>query len=299
MGRPRVYAQDPGPGNNELPYDFWAFIRWCVNHEGLTESSAKVYVSNIRTAFKTMFAEDDALFKNLRNAFFSHPREPERRIARLEDNYETLVAYTQTVAEFGDDFELSKFNPMLKMEVSKPAPKEDWARAFQCYCRFIRWRIDIQRESYGMKVEIKDDPSYYFHEIPMHNWFRQYMKYKGKGYTPTTINTYCCKMRRLYNLLIRRVQKKKVFDRIGGYIRNGHNVRPFLDKLQKRIEHELEWETFPDLSYDDVERGRTAFLIYREFLEDLAKNPGKYPEPELYEIPWKEEKQDKRLNIKD
>ena len=80
MGRKKVYAQDPGPENNEMPYDFWAFIRWCVNREGLIESSAKVYVSNIRTAFKTMFAEDDAMFKNLRNAFFSHTREPECRI---------------------------------------------------------------------------------------------------------------------------------------------------------------------------------------------------------------------------
>ena len=293
MGRKKIYAQDPGPENNEMPYDFWAFIRWCVNHEELSESSAKVYVSNIRTAFKTMFAEDDALFKNLRNAFYSHTREPELRIARLEDNYERLVAYAETVAEFGDDFELNKFSPTLRMEVSKPAPKEDWARAFQCYCRFIRWRIDIERKSYGMKVEIKDEPSYYFLEIPMHNWFRMYMKNKGKGYTPTTINTYCSMMRRLYNLLIRRVQKKDFFYHLGALVRRGKDVRPFLDRLQKRIEYEQEWEIYPDLSADDVDRGKTAFLIYREFLDDLAKNPGKYPEPQRYEIPWKEEKKDK------
>lgn len=293
MGRKKKYAPDPSPELYEIPYDYWAFKRWCVNNQELSENSADVYISNIRTAFKTMFADDDALFKNIRNAFFSHTREPERRIARLEDNYERLVAYTETVAEFGDYFELSKFNSKLQKEVSKPAPKEDWARAFQCYCRFIRWRIDIQRESYGMKVEIKDDPMH-FYEFPMHNYFRQYMKNKGKGYTVQTINTYCCKMRRLYNLLIRRVQKKKVFDYIGVYVRNGRNVTPFLDKLQKRIEYELEWETFPDLSDDDVERGRNAFLIYREFLEDLAKNPDKYPIPDRYEIPWKIDDEDQR-----
>lgn len=296
MGRKKKYAPDPSPELYEIPYDYWAFKRWCVNNQELSENSADVYISNIRTAFKTMFADDDALFKNLRNAFYSHTREPERRIARLEDNYERLVAYTETVAEFGDDFELSKFNSKLQKEVSKPAPKEDWARAFQCYCRFIRWRIDIQRESYGMKVEIKDDPMH-FYEFPMHNYFRQYMKNKGKGYTVQTINTYCCKMRRLYNLLIRRVQKKNVFECIGGYIRNGHDVTPFLDRLQKRIEYELEWETFPDLPDDDVERGRNAFLIYREFLEDLAKNPDKYPIPERYEIPWKEDDEDKRYGL--
>ena len=297
MGRKKVYAQDPGPENDEMPYDFWAFIRWCVNQEELTESSAKVYVSNIRTAFKTMFADDDALFKNIRNAFYSHTREPERRIARLEDSYETLVAYTETIAEFGDDFELSKFNTKLQKEVSKPAPKEDWVRAFQCYCRFIRWRIDIQRKSYGMKVEIKDEPSYYFLETPLNNWFRQYMKNKGNGYTPQTINTYCSKMRRLYNLLIRRVQKKEVFDYLGALVRRGKDVSPFLDKLQERIEYELERETFPDLSDDDVERGRNAFLVYREFLDDLAKNPGKYPIPERYEIPWKEDDINKSTSL--
>ena len=145
-----------------------------------------------------------------------------------------------------------------------------------------------------MKVDIKDDPSYYFLETPLNNWFRQYMKGKGKGYTPTTINTYCCKMKRLYNLLVRRVQRKDVFDYLGALVRRGKDVSPFLDKLQERIEYELERETFPDLSDDDVERGRNAFLVYREFLDDLAKHPDKYPIPERYEIPWKPEEMERK-----
>ena len=76
---------------------------------------------------------------------------------------------------------------------------------------------------------------------------------------------------------------------MGALARRGKDVSPFLDKFQERIEYELEWETIPDLSDDDVERGKTAFLVYREFLDDLAKNPGKYPIPERYEIPWKED----------
>lgn len=286
MGRKKKFAPDPSPYLYEIPYDYWAFKRWCVNKQDLSESTADVYISNIRTVFKTMFADDDALFKNLRNAFYSHTREPERRIARLEDNFERLVAYTETIDECGDDWELDEFNSNLPMSVSKSAPKEDWVRAFRCYCRYIRWRIDIERKGYGMKVEIKDDPIHML-EIPMVKQFRQYMKTKGKGYPASTMNTYCCKLKRLYNLLIRRVQKKTVFECLEMFILQGHNVNPFLDKLQKRIDFEVDYEMFSDLSDDDVERGRNAFLIYREFLEDLAKNPNKYPKRDRYEIPWK------------
>ncbi len=286
MGRKKKYAPDPSPDLNEIPYDYWAFKRWCVNHQGLSEGSADVYISQIRTAFKSIFADDDALFKNLRNAFYSHTREPERRIARLEDNFETLVAYTETIDECGKDWILDEFNSSLPKGVSKRAPIEDWVRAFRCYCRYIRWRIDIERKSHGMKVEIKDDPIYML-EIPMSGWFRHYMKTKGKGYPTATINTYCCKLNRMYNLLIRRVDKKNGFAKLGTLIKRGHNVAPILDKLQEWIDFEKEYEVHSDLSDDDVERGRNAFLIYREFLEDLAKNPDKYPEREPYEIPWK------------
>ncbi|MDE6342627.1 MAG: hypothetical protein K2K93_09935 [Muribaculaceae bacterium] len=289
MGRKKVYAPDPSPEIYEIPYDYWAFKRWCVNNQELSENSADVYISNIRTAFKTMFAEDDALFKNVRNAFFSHTREPERRIARLEDNYETLVAYAETVAEFGDDFELSKFNPMLKMEVSKPAPKEDWARAFQCYCRFIRWRIDGERMNMGLKIEVEDDHTKFL-ELPLRRQFRFYMQNKGNGYEPQTINTYCSLLKRLYNLLIRRVQKIDILGYVEEEIVRGESIKFFLDVIQKRIEDETKLESISDLSDDDVLRGEVAFRVYREFLEDYSRNPKKYPPKDCYEIPRRENK---------
>ncbi len=64
-----------------------------------------------------------------------------------------------------------------------------------------------------------------------------------------------------------------------------------LDLFQKRIDDEMEWETCPDLSYDDVERGRNAFKVYREFLEDFIKYPEKYPR-QLYEVPRKKDKKE-------
>ncbi len=285
MGRKKKYAPDPSQNLYEIPFDYWGFKRWCVNQQDLSESTANVYISNIRTAFKTMFADDDALFKNLRNAFFSHTGEPERRIARLEDNFETLVAYTETIDECGDDWEHN-----LPKGVSKSAPKEDWVRAFQCYCRYIRWRIDTERKHYGMEIEIKNSP-FYTMEIPMVRQFRHYMKTKGKGYPVSTINTYSSKLKRLYNLLIRRVDKKDGFTILGTLIERGHNINPILDKLQEWIDFEKDYEVHADLSDDDVERGRNAFVVYREFLEDLSKNPDKYPKSDGYEIPWKKDQE--------
>lgn len=316
MGRKKKLAPNPSPDLYEIPFDYWAFKRWCVNLQDLTEGTADVYISQIRTAFKTMFADDDPLFKNLRNAFYSHTHEPVRRIARLEDNFETLVAYTETIEECGVDWELDEFNSNLPMGVSKSAPKEDWVRAFQCYCRYIRSRIDAERKGYGMKIEIKDD-SIHMLEIPLSRWFRQYMKNRGKGYPKATINTYCCKLRRLYNLLIRRVDKKQFFKSLPFVIEKAaaremsqleksmtekseieksrrkrcERAKIILDIFQQRIDHEMEWETCPDLSDDDVERGRNAFKVYREFLEDFIKYPEKYPR-QLYEIPRKKDKKE-------
>ncbi len=316
MGRKKKYAPNPSQHLDEIPFDYWGFKRWCVNQQDLSEGTADVYISQIRTAFKTMFADDDPLFKNLRNAFYSHVYEPERRIARLEDSFETLVAYTETIDECGEDWELNEFNSNLPMGVSKEAPKADWVRAFQCYCRYIRSRIDAERKGYGMKIEIKDD-SIYMLEIPLSGWFRQYMRNKGKGYPVGTINTYCCKLRRLYNLLIIRVDKRQFFKSLPLVIEKAtaremaqleksmtekseieksrrkrcEIANRILDLFQKRIDDEMEWETCPDLSYDDVERGRNAFKVYREFLEDFIKYPEKYPR-QLYEVPRKKDKKE-------
>ena len=64
MARQRKYPQAPGPQNYEFPYDYWAFKEWCVNTQSLSESSADVYISNIRTAFTAVYDEEDPLFIN-------------------------------------------------------------------------------------------------------------------------------------------------------------------------------------------------------------------------------------------
>ena len=89
----------------EVPYDFENYKRWCINMQGMSESTANSYVSTIRTAFKELFAENDALFKNIRNGLEIRPAKianPENWVSFMENQFERLVDYTKAVEEFGD-----------------------------------------------------------------------------------------------------------------------------------------------------------------------------------------------------
>lgn len=282
MAQKNICLRRSRMGGSEIPFAKEVFKRWCVNRQGLTESSADVYISNIRTAFTTMFDDEDTLYNEIRNAFLSHRNDPERRISILEDRYETLVAYSETIAEFGDDW-FNEYNSKFPIGKTKPVPKDSWVRAFQCYCRFIRWCIDTERHNLKIKIEVKDDPATFL-EIPMKKQFRKYMEEKGTGYTTSTIDTYCSRLKRLYNLLFRRVQKHNYFESLGTMILKGRNISRILEIFKKRVDWEMDYEFFSDLSDDDVARGNDAFMVYCEFLEDFARNPRKYPIDE-YEIP--------------
>lgn len=77
MSRPRKYPLWPGPGEKEVPYDTAHFIMWCVDDEGMTEESAQIYVSQIRTAFEVVFKGEHEIFDLLARAFrgyLTHPK---------------------------------------------------------------------------------------------------------------------------------------------------------------------------------------------------------------------------------
>lgn len=275
MARQRKYPQAPGSHNYEFPYDYWAFKEWCVNTQGLSESSADVYISNIRTAFTAVYDDKDPLFINLRNAFISQNyHAPQRRIARLEDKYETLKAYTETLEECGDVW-LDSYNSRLPFNQEKLAPKDMWVRAFQAYCRYIRWKIDKERLFYGMRIKTVDDPVTFL-EVPMSKQFHQYLMNKGKGYDKKSRYTYYSKLKRLYNLFFRRILKRSVFEEFVFRKFSSEAVDAFLDLLSKKIDEQLVTPHFMDLSDDDLRRGKTAFCQYRYFLDDYLKNPQKY-----------------------
>lgn len=291
MARKRKYPQEPGFNNTEVPYDYWAFKRWCVNNQGLSESTADAYISHIRKAFSTLFDDEDPIFINLRNAFLTRNiKTPELRIARLEDNYETFMAYIETLDECGD-ITLDSYNSNLPFGIEKEAPKKLWVKSCQTYAKYIRWRIDVERRSYGMKVPpAADDPSYFL-ELPLANQFKQYLRNQGKGYEANSIYTYYSKLKRLYNLLLRSILKRDIFNLLEFYLYRKVDLTPIFDKLLERIDYELEYVTVEELSDDDVQRGKTAFLLYLDFTKDFSKNPEKYPK-ETYEIPWPEDTDD-------
>lgn len=287
MGAKRKYPLWPGPKDDEVPYDTEHFKRWLVNTQGKKISTAESYVSSIRTAFSVLFAEDDATFKNLRNAFISlNCSVPERRIARLEEQYERLEDYIRAVDEFGD-ITLDEFNHNLPFGKEKDAPKGMWVRAFQAYARYIRWRIDLERTTYDMKINVEDDKTTFI-EVPFSNEFAQYLKNKGKGYEKKSIETYLSKLRRLYNLLFRRLLGDEAAQAFYQCRNQGISPESVCDVLTDIVNQEIEDSLYPDLSQDDLERGKRTLELYSEFLKDYVENPGKYPSEE-YEIPLPDE----------
>lgn len=287
MGAKRKYPLWPGPKDDEVPYDTEHFKRWLVNSQGLTISTAKAYVSSIRTAFSVMFAEDDATFKNLRNAFRSQNHlDPERRVARLEAEHERLEEYIWAVNEFGD-ITLDEFNSNLHYGQEKKAPKEMWVTALQAYSRYIRWRIDLERVTYDMKINVEDN-TMTFIEVPFSKEFIQYLKNKGIGYKKKSIETYLSKLKRIYNLLFRRLLGDEAAQSLYQCINQGIAPESVCDVLTDIVNQEIEDPLYPDLSHDDLSRGIRTLELYREFLKDYVENPGKYPS-EKYEIPMPDE----------
>ena len=283
----RKYPLWPGPNDDEVPYDTEHFKRWLVNMQGKKISTAESYVSSIRTAFSVLFDEDDATFKYLRNAFISHNDSvPERRIARLEEQYERLEAYIWAVNEFGD-ITLDEFNHNLPYGKEKDAPKEMWVRAFKAYARYIRWRIDLERITYDMRINVEDDNTTFI-EVPFSNEFAQYLKNKGKGYKKKSIETYSSKLKRLYNLLFRRLLGDEVAQSFYILLNQGIAPESICDVLTDIVNQEIEDPLYSDLSYDDLDKGKRSLKLYREFLNDYAENPDKYPS-EQYEIPIPDE----------
>lgn len=287
MGAKRKYPLWPGPKDDEVPYDTEHFKRWLVNTQGKKISTAESYVSSIRTAFSVLFDEDDATFKNLRNAFISRNGSvPEKRIARLEEQYERLEDYIRAVNEFGD-ITMDEFNSNLHYGQEKKAPKEMWVRAFKAYARYIRWRIDLEKTRYDMRINVEDDNTTFI-EVPFSNEFAQYLKNKGKGYEKKSIETYLSKLRRLYNLLFRRLLGDEVAQAFYQCRNQGISPESVCDVLTDIVNQEIEDPLYSDLSQDDLDRGKRTLELYSEFLKDYVENPEKYPSEE-YEIPLPDE----------
>lgn len=225
MAARRKYPAWPGPTEKEVPYDTEHFKMWCVNLQDMTISTAKAYISSIRTAFSVMFAGDDATFTNLKNAFISrNHNDPEKRITSLEAQYERLEAYILAVCET-EDFTLDEFNHNLPMGVERKAPIKHWVTALQTYLRFIRWRIDRERRRFGMEIAKPVNSPEYFLNVPMTQFFRQYLK--ESGYKAQSVDSHVSNLKRLYNLFLRQILKEDIIEDFSWTLKRKNIVKIF------------------------------------------------------------------------
>ncbi len=258
-----------------FPYDWEDFIQWCVNKQGKSVSTAKSYLSSLRTAFTSEFdLEMENPFESLSNAFRRLRQRDEEAFRGLEYEYQSLRGYKELMEKYSD-FIITDSGEIL------PAPVDMWLTATKTYLKYIRWRIDRYRQIFGMELNISDDKDLFL-DLPFSKEFRHYLKTKGKGYTSKSIDSYFCKLRRLYNLFFRRILKRDVMPDLETYIKQGHSLTPFLEKLESRIDFAKEGHIAPELTEDDFARGKTAFIQYKEFIEDFSSNPDKYPTERYY-----------------
>lgn len=262
MAAQRKYPAWPMPNEKEVPYDTEHFKMWCVNGQDMTISTANAYVSSIRTAFSSLYDDDDPLFENLRIAFSSPVRpDPKRRVEKIENAYAQLSAHTE----------------LLKCGIDEQI-KTVWITAFQAYCRFIRWRADNARRCAGMPVARPvDDPSTFLN-IPMLSFFRQYLK--RNGYITSSIDAICSHLTRLYNLYLRQILKHDVIEDFDWTLKRGRYskeaIKHFFDKLNECLEEEIVDNSVKELSVEDLTRGKSALGQYYFFIIDYLKHPDKY-----------------------
>lgn len=275
MARPRKYPQRPGSGENEVPYDTENFKRWMVNSQGLTICTAKAYVYHIQDAAAILFDEDDELFKNLRNAFESQDySDIEARISAFEDEINLLYAYIGAIEKCGERI-LNDSDSYRHRGDKNKATVKIWLTSFKAYAKYISWKIDGELETLGIQVNVDDDPDSFL-DLPLSNEFRYYLDNIGAGYEVNSIDSFYNKLKRVYNLLFRRIQGVDIIQLIPAAIECDNPMWEFCDSLITAIDREIENPRFNDLSEDDLRRGKRAFLQYLDFLKDYAGNPQKY-----------------------
>ena len=273
MARQRKYPKWPDLDEKEVPYNTEHFKMWCVNNQDMAISTANAYVSSIRTAFSSLYDDEDPLFENLRDAFYFPNRpDPRLRVEKIEVAYEQLLAHTETIRDVQFDMLM---DPRTEYD---EIPKDEWITAFLTYCRFIRWRTDNARRRAGMKIAVPVDNPESFLNVPMVSFFRQYLD--KTGYRRSSIDSLCSHLKRLYNLFLRRYLKEDIIEHFEWTLKirkySIAAIKVFFEKLYELIEKENEYNTVEELDYDDMIRGKLALEQYSYFIIDYAKEPDKY-----------------------
>lgn len=290
--------------NEEIPYDSEGFINWCVDNQGKAVSSAKKYADDIKTAYLTIFEDDDRLFDNLKEAFTPRPSlDPNHPMETLynrllykwpdmEDEYDNIFDYLYEIEN------IDEYGPIM-IETSDggeaPLPKEDWLRAFRAYVKYLRWKInDVYIHNY-LPVEESLEKWEEWLSLPLEREFSVYLKsirsrqdreweppkgskrIKGNTYRgETSTYTYISRLTKLYNLLLTQYTVRRVAENLGRILRMKIPVWEHCGILFKRIDNAREYASAETLLDSDIANGKTALHRYIDFMKSYSMNPDAY-----------------------
>lgn len=290
--------------NKEIPYDSEGFMNWCVDNQGLDISSAQKYADDIKTAYLTIFDDEDRLFDNLKEAFTPRPS--------LDSNYpmETLYnrllyKWTDMEDEYDNIFDylyeienIDEYGPIM-IETSDggeaPLPKEDWLRAFRTYVKYLRWKInDVYIHNY-LPVEESLEKWEEWLSLPLKREFSTYLKsirskkdrdweppkgskrIKGNTYRgETSTYTYISRLTKIYNLLLKQYPVRRVAENMDRILRMKIPVWEHCDILFKSIDNAREYASAKTLLDSDIIGAKTALYRYMDFMKSYSKNPDAY-----------------------
>lgn len=289
--------------NEEIPYDCEGFINWCVDNQGKAVSSAIKYADDIKTAYLTIFDDDDRLFDNLKEAFTPRPSlDPNHPMETLynrllykwpdmEDEYDNIFDYLYEIEN------IDEYGPIM-IETSDggeaPLPKEEWLRAFRTYVKYLRWKInDMYVHNYLPAEESLE--KWEWLALPLEREFSVYLKsirskqdreweppkgskrIKGNTYRgETTTYTYISRLTKIYNLLLTQYTVRRITENLDRILRMKIPVWEHCDILFKRIDNAREYASAETLLDSDISGGRSALYRYIDFMKAYSKNPDAY-----------------------
>lgn len=278
MARTKKYPLWPGPGEKEVPYDTGHFIMWCVNVEGMTQGSAKMYVHRIQKAFEVVFDSQHGLFDLLSDAFAGYWLYPDLALKNLECASSILGTLISHMRKISPE-EFFKENGLDY----KPKTLAEWVSAFSAYHRYYEYRIDKLRAR--LSIPQKNGKSRREALLPLKKEFTEYLLSEC-NYPADTASSYISSLTKINNHCINdgdEVNGEDIFTMISQCTESWDEVSIEFDGLFEElyglVKVELDLakifkannEPCP-VSVSDVSRGQTALHKYHDFLRSRFKN---------------------------
>lgn len=270
MARKSKYSRWPSPGEKEVPYDTAHFMMWCVDEEGLSEQSAYIYVSRIRTAFEIVFNGDYSIFELLAQAFRGYLRQPEICLKNLE----MVSAHLEYLIKLMSQLPPTEFFEKKGLSYTSKNLSE-WVSAFFAYHRYYEWRIDKLRVELGHPTEIVATKKEL--TLPLKKDFSEYLR-KECHYAPASVWAHVTFLTKLKNLFFCFLLDEDVFDVIAEDDDDWESTSSMLRDMIELVDIEIELveNDLPDkrsvaLSVADLKRGQQALCKYYDFLKYRVK----------------------------